>query len=198
MGALQVIGLITILCVCVLSACSKPPYVWASQIPAERAQPNEQDKTIRPGDVVEVAVVGQELMSDEHTVGADGTIALPNVGSVLLGGRSTADAARELSKKFSTILENPQVSLVVVARHIEVSILGEIRTPGKYQLTSGDGVATALAVAGGVTEFGNENAIYLVRAGEPQRIRFRVKDLVRGGGSARSFALRDGDVLMVE
>ena len=77
-------------------------------------------------------------------------------------------------------------------------MLGEVRSPGKYQLKSGDGVATAIAISGGITEFGNDNSVYLVREDEPMRIRFRMKDLVRGGKSARAFALRDGDLLVVE
>ncbi len=197
-GLTRVLCLLLLLLTTCVTGCSKAPYVWASQVSAERAAPREDFKTIRSGDIVAVAVVGQPLMSAEHTVGADGTIALPNVGSVYLGGKSRPEAEKELQAKFAQILESPRVSLVIVSRHIEVSVLGEVRSPGKYQLKSGDGVATAIAISGGITEFGNDNSVYLVREDEPMRIRFRMKDLVRGGKSARAFALRDGDLLVVE
>lgn len=181
-----------------LAGCARPPYIWAAEVPAERAAPPEQSKLIQRADVVSLSVVGQELLSGQHTVGADGTIAVANVGSVLLAGKSTQQAEAELTRRLQTLFAEPKVSVVVVSRHIEVGILGEVQAPGKYPLASGDSVVSALAVAGGVTEFGNENAIFLIRASEPVRVRFRMKDLVRGGKSASSFPLRDGDLLVVE
>ncbi len=181
-----------------LSACAKAPFVWAENIPAERAKPAEDRKDIQPGDVVQVTVVGQIQLSGQHVVGADGTVAIPNVGAVPVAGSSVSVAEKNLVKEISRILERPTVSLVVITRSIEVTILGEVGSPGKVLLKSGDGVASALALAGGINEFGNKNGIYLVRSTEPLRIRFRLKDLLRGGDSARSFALRDGDLLVIE
>lgn len=181
-----------------LNGCAKTPYTWASDIPAERAQPAPERKTIESGDVILVTVLAQDTLSGQHVIGADGTIALPNVGTVAVAGQSVKNAEAAIKQRLTSILNEPVVSIVVVTRTIEVSILGEVSTPGKYQLRPGDGVASALAVAGGLNEFGDENSVYLVRSGEPLRIRFRLKDLVRGGDSARSFALRDGDLLVVE
>ena len=101
-------------------------------------------------------------------------------------------------KSGAKIIAEPKVAIVVVSRSIDVTVLGEVSRQGKYKLKAGDGVPNALALAGGVTEFGNENAVYLVRSNEPLRIRFRMKDLLQGGNSATAFALRDGDLIVVE
>jgi len=148
--------------------------------------------------VVALSVVGQSTLSTNFTIGADGTIALPDVGAVNVAGLTAQQASATIEAKLSGILQNPKVSLIVVTRFIEVSLLGEVKNPGKFSVQSGDGIANALALAGGLTEFANESAIYLIRGDEPLRIRFRLDDLLKNGNNARSFSLRDGDILLVE
>lgn len=178
--------------------CSRVAYVWADQIPAERAQPAPDSKLIGRADVIAISIVGHPELNTTQAVGADGSVVLPNVGAIPVGGLTTAQAEALTKQRLATIFQDPKVSLLVVTRFIEVSLLGEVRNPGKYSVQSGDGVADAIALAGGTTEFADSNEIYLIRAGEPLRIRFRLADLLRGGDSARSFALRDGDILVVK
>lgn len=148
--------------------------------------------------MVAITVVGQVALSGTQTVGADGSVVIPDLGTVPLDGTTVEQANARIEQRLLSILQSPKVSVVVVTRMIEVSLLGEVHTPGKYALQSGDGVANAIALAGGLTEYANSSAIYLIRSGEPYRIRFRMKSLLRGGDSARAFALRDGDILLVE
>ncbi len=181
-----------------LLSCSQPPYVWASQIPAERAKPAAASKTINPGDTLAVTVSGQPQLSGQFVVGADGTVSIPDIGAVAVSGRSQPQAAKQLTRRIGTIIESPRVSVVLAIQRIDVSVLGEVRAPGKYQLKAGEGVVALIATAGGLTEFADSDSIYLIRASEPTRIRFRMRDLARGGPSATAFALRDGDLLLVE
>ncbi len=178
--------------------CASTPYVWSSNIPVERARPSIQNDAIEPGDTIAVSVVSQTTLSGQQVVATDGTISLPNIGTVQVAGLNLKSAQSALTKRLSAILDSPQVSVSMITKSIEITILGEVASPGKYQLSSGDGVASALALGGGITEFGDESSIYLIRASEPLRIRFRFADLVRGGTSARAFALQDGDLLVIE
>lgn len=181
-----------------LSGCSKTPYVWAESIPADRAAPAEDRQKIAAGDSVSIVVKGHPDFSGPQTVGSDGNVILANIGSVGIGGLAPKEAASTISSRLSRLIDSPSVSVSVLSRSVSVTVLGEVNTPGKYVLKSGDGVAAAIALAGGLTEFAKRNSIYLIRSNEPTRIRFRMKDLLRGGNSARAFALRDGDLLTVE
>lgn len=193
------LALICAYCCLVCLACGGgAAYVWASEVPQERASLPPASEIIRPGDVVAVTVAGQATLSGQFTVGADGTVTLPDVGPVPIGGKRPNQAVAVLAARVATIIESPRVSAVVVQRRVEVAVLGQVRTPGKYLLTAGNGIVEAIAMAGGLGEFANSSAIYLVRESEPVRIRFRMKDLVAGGTSARSFPLKDGDLLIVE
>jgi polysaccharide biosynthesis/export protein len=180
------------------ASCGGPAFVWAHDVPPERALPPAEDEHIRTGDALTVTVSGHTQLSGTFLVGADGTVTVPEVGAVRVVGQAPSGAQSLLTARVATIIQAPRVSVVVAQRRVQVAILGEVRNPGKYQLASGDGVVEAIAGAGGLGEFANGNAIYLVRADEPLRIRFRMKDLLRGGASARSFSLRDGDLIVVE
>jgi polysaccharide export outer membrane protein len=181
-----------------LGGCSSAGYVWADQIPKVRAQPAPESNVIGQSDVISLSVVGHPELTATQPVGVDGSVVLPNVGAIPVGGLTIAQAEALTAQRLANILQSPKVSILVVTRFIQVSLLGEIRSPGKYSVQSGDGVADAIALAGGITEFGNSSEIYLVRAGEPLRIRFRLRDLLQGGDSARTFALRHGDILVVK
>lgn len=178
--------------------CSSPAYIWAKDVPAERAKPAVETNTIHRGDIIGITVMGHATLSGQQTVGDDGTISMSDVGTLNVSDKTVQQAAQLIEEQLGKILTSPKVSVLVVSRFLEVSILGEVSSPGKYRVQTGDGVANALALAGGLTEFGHPSQIYLVRASEPHRIRFRLKDLLSGGNSARAFALRDGDILVVE
>lgn len=181
-----------------LPGCAKPPYVWASQVPAERARPPATSKTINPGDTIAVTVAGQPQLSGQFVVGSDGTVSIPDVGAVAVAGRTQPEAATQLTHRIQSIITAPRVSVVLAVQRVDVSVLGEVRAPGKYSVKAGDGVIALVAMAGGLTEFADGDSIYLIRASEPTRIRFRMRDLSRGGASATAFPLQDGDLLVVE
>jgi polysaccharide export outer membrane protein len=180
-----------------LAGCAAPqPFVWASSLPPEK--PLRLDGApVAPGDTLAVAVRGHDTLGGTHVVGLDGNIVVPLAGAVNVAGSDPEAIARELEKRLGVVIETPQVAVVLMQRRLEVSVLGEVTRPGKYAVTNRDGVAAALALAGGLTEFADEESIYLVRPGAP-RIRFRLRELVGGGDSVPSIALRDGDLLVVE
>jgi polysaccharide export outer membrane protein len=172
------------------------PYVWADRLPPQAAEPS--DDRIRTGDTVSVIVKNQEALSGEHVVGADGGIAVPVVGRITLAQKTPDQAAAELKSRLGKIVVDPRVTVAIVARSIEVTVLGEVDRPGKYNVKSEDGVLSALALAGGLTEFAQDDAIFVLRRSLPNRVRFRYEDLIAGKRSSVDFTLRDRDVVVVE
>ena len=105
------------------------------------------------------------------------------------------------------IVVDPQARITVVEpRPPQVAVLGEVTSPNRYNISYGDGVLQALALAGGLTEFADPKKIFVVRkepgvAGEaapPLRIRFDYEDLLGGEEVSLDFQLRDGDVIVVQ
>lgn len=180
----------------VVGCAPKPPYVWVTQLPPE-ALGNPQQ--LRPGDKVQVVVYGQDAMSGEFEVRPGGDVVVPVAGSVRAQGLTAQQLARQITNQLTGKLVSPQVTVVLSARRLpSVSVLGEVRTPGKFELREGEGVLDALARAGGLTPFADSDEVYIIRRGEERRIRFRYDDLVAANPAAVRFPLMDGDVVVVE
>ena len=79
-----------------------------------------------------------------------------------------------------------------------VTVLGEVVHPGIYSVDATSGVLQALAVAGGFNDYAGRGSIYLMRRSPAERVRFTFADLTRADGSAATFRLHTGDVVVVE
>ena len=187
-----------------LPACGpKGDYVWVDKLPASQLSgPNPAEYAIEPGDMLNVRVYNQEAMSTRARVRPDGKIFIPLVGDVTVAGRRPAELARELESRMKSFIVAPSVTVTAEeVQPVRVSVIGEVTRPGALDLESGAGVLRALAMSGGLTEFADEDSIFVLRMAPNrslQRIRFTYGDLTRGGGQGPAFTLRSGDVVVVE
>lgn len=150
------------------------------------------------GDSVHVRVFNQEGMSGTARVRPDGKISLPFVNDIVAAGETPVALAKQVQARLKDVLVNPVVTVSVEeVRPLEVSVLGEVRRPGIYRLERGSGVLTALAAAGGIGDFGNKDAIFVIRDGST-RIRFTWHSLQVANEAAAGFQVRPGDVIIVE
>ena len=135
---------------------------------------------IGPGDLLSVQVHG--LSEDpgnepiQVRVLEDGTIDLPLVGSVGVGGRTLPMIRDELVRRYEAgkFLKSAQVSVQLVeAATVEIVVMGEVRTPGVYTMRrNAADVGRAVALAGGMTELagdsievhGNSQALFHAQA----------------------------------
>ena len=182
-----------------LGSCAPPqPFVWASRLPPTDDKPTAF--RIGPGDEIYVLVADQQALSGAFTMGPDGSYVQPVVGNVSLNGLTTKEAAQQLTARLSGILVRPQVTVTVTKRRpIRVSVLGQVTKPGRFELPYDESLLSAIANAGGLTEFADEDAIYVVRR-DPHllRIRFRLRDLAAPEAVSARFRLNDSDVVVVE
>jgi polysaccharide export outer membrane protein len=185
---------------CALGCATERPFVWVHDL-AATAGPIDGDGVIHARDTIAVAVQDQPSLSGEFVVGDGGAYAQPMLGSVVVEGRRPADVATELGNRLRGAIVNPHVT-VAIARvaPIHVSVIGEVKSPGAYDLSRNRSVAAALAAAGWLTDFAAKDRIFVVRTGGdgPQRIRFRAQELTGAEPHSAQFRLRDGDVVVAE
>lgn len=158
---------------------------------------------IAVGDVLQVRVFQQDAMSARVKVRADGKVSLPLVNDVVAAGKSPAVLAGELQVKLKDFINTPAVTVSLEeTRPLIVSVLGEVPRAGTVTIETGSGVLQALAAAGGLTDFGHRDGIFVLRkiagATAPKRIRFKWDALTQGDGPAARFLLQPGDVIVVE
>ncbi len=187
-----------------LPACgSAGEYVWVDKLPAAQLSGTDAaDYVIKPGDLLNIRVYNQEPMSTRARVRPDGKIFIPLVGDVSVLGRRPAELAKDLEGRMKSFIVAPSVAVTAEeTQPVRVAVVGEVARPGSVDLEAGDGVLRALAISGGLTEFADEECIFVLREApnqSPQRIRFTYENLTRGVGKGTAFSLRTGDVVVVE
>jgi polysaccharide biosynthesis/export protein len=156
---------------------------------------------IEPRDTILVSVRNQPALSGEFVVGDRGEYSQPTLGAVSVGGKTTATVVAELQTLLTGVLVKPEVTVSIIKiAAVRVNVVGEVKTPGSYELTRSRGVMSALATAGWLTEFANRDRIFVIRTEGTalQRIRFRAADLTAAEPHSIGFRLQDGDVVVVE
>lgn len=143
------------------------------------------------GDAVRVTVFQQPDLTTEARVSDRGTISMPLVGEIKVGGATTTEAGNRIAEAFKQgkYLKTPQVTVALTAvRSRQVSVLGMVARPGRYVLEDAKpGISDVIAAAGGIAAGGNEN-VTVIRDGEQQKVSSLAKD----------FELQSGDTLYVE
>ena len=120
--------------------------------PAGAQSATNADYRIRPGDVLELTVFGEPTLSQPALkVLPGGTVVTPLAGQVRVGGLTPPQAGSAIARALARYLRDPKVSLAVtLVSPLDVYVLGNVKTPGKYQLQPETRVLDALAAAGGL------------------------------------------------
>ena len=180
-------------------ASSGAPFIWVDELPERSKEP--EPYYIRAGDELDILVWNQDRLSGVVRVRReDGRATIPLVGDVALAGLSTQAAAEQIVRSLEGLVVDPKVTVgIKTSSQAMISVVGQVRNPGRYALNSGDGVLHMIASAGGLGEFADGDRVFVMRS-HPDliRVRFRYEDLTRGVGTGWKFTLRDGDVVVVE
>jgi polysaccharide export outer membrane protein len=172
------------------------PFVWVNHL---TPQETPEEPVIAPRDTILVEVKNQPNMTGEFLVREDGHYTQPLLGSVRVEGATPSAAASMLAGLLRGIVTDPRVAVwISKPAPIRVNVVGEVKTPGTYEMTRDRTVLGALSAAGWVTEYAKKEDIYVVRMSDKARIRFRLTDVTSPSGPSSRFRLRDGDAIIVE
>lgn len=184
----------------VLAGCASGAgkYVWSN---AYKDDPPSPVYLVNAGDLLSIMVWDNDKISTKQRVRDDGRISIPLLGDVPVVGQAPEQIARELERslKDSNLVLNPRVTVIVEEEQAFIYVIGAVKTAGKYPLPPGSGVAEALALAGGLTDFAHRNGIYVIRRTPTSAvIRFTFQSITAEGDPAALFRLQPGDVVKVE
>src|SRR5262249_45914819 len=104
-----------------------------------------------PEDVIEVFVWKNPDLSTTATVRPDGRITLPLAGEIPAAGRSPEELRETITTQLRRYVENPFVTVMVKAiNSSQISVLGEVRRPGRYRIAQRATILDAIALGGGL------------------------------------------------
>ena len=182
------------------AATAQAPAAPASPSPAPI--PDRNDYRVGPGDVLEIAVLGNADLTRSATVQPTGSIAFPLLNEVSVAGLTVG----EIQQKMASLLEKD----FLVDPHVEVKVkeflsqfvvvIGELNAPGRKVLRGGSRLVDVLVEAGGFTPRASGEIVITrtegVFDGGSKVLRMRLG----GAFSAQDYvglelALRNGDVI---
>ena len=150
------------------------------------------------GDNVIIDVWGASQETFEGTVSPDGYIVIEGVGPIKVGGLSVSQATSLIRNTLSRYYSDCRINLAVgETRSIQVQVIGEVRMPGTYTLSSLSSAFNALYAAGGISDIGTLRNIRVFRSGR-QIATIDVYDYLLNGNTKGDVRLQDNDVISVD
>jgi polysaccharide biosynthesis/export protein len=155
---------------------------------------------IGPDDVLGIVFFGDEALTGDVVVRPDGKISVPLLHDVQAAGLTPEALRDSLMKAGARYLESPNATVVV--RQInsrKVFITGRVQRSGPYVLTAPTTVLQLIALAGGITDWAEEDQIVVMRNvnGRQVRHKFNYKDVIAGKQIQQNIVLEPGDTIVV-
>ena len=193
-------ALVATLVILVLTAPGLGSVSTLAAAPGPQPTPEQGDYRIGPEDVLDIAVWNNTAISRTVPVRPDGKISLPLLNDVQAAGLTPMQLRDVLIKKLAEYMPTPEVSVIVREVHsFKVSVIGEVKKPGRHELKSRATVLDLLAMAEGLGEFAARGRIVILRhdGNALKRILFNYNKVVSADGELENFLLQPGDIVVV-
>ena len=156
---------------------------------------------VGPEDILEIEVLRPEKLSSVVTVGPDGSISFPHIGSLWVRGMTLNQIQEEVRKRLADgYVKYPEVSVALKeSKSRKFFISGEVSKPGPYPIDENTTVLKAISMAGGFAKGGTYGKGKLIRQrkGEPESIKLTIKGISNDPSNDANVPLRPGDTLVV-
>ncbi|HKS72717.1 MAG TPA: SLBB domain-containing protein [Terriglobales bacterium] len=152
---------------------------------------------VGPGDSLSIDLWGGVSQRLPRTVDREGRVALPEVGPVLISGRTLGEAQEIVQRALRTQFRDVSADVSLLRlRSVRVYVVGDVTSPGAYDVSSLSTPLNALFVAGGVTAQGSLRRLQHYR-GKQLVEEVDAYDLLLHGIRGDLQRLENGDSLMV-
>jgi len=123
------------------SAAIPPSQAASAKPPVNPVETGLDAYILGPGDALRITFVSsayKDLGGDLELLN-DGSTSLPMLGSIVLDGLTVNQATNWLRSMYGRYIKRPDLNLQVLrARPIQVSVVGEVESPGLYTLTTSE------------------------------------------------------------
>jgi polysaccharide export outer membrane protein len=123
-----------------------------------------------PGDRLKITLYGDDSLTGEYDVLADGTISLPLVGAVKAAGLTIEQLRLAVETRLAAgFYASPRIAAQVVASR-PVYVLGEVNKAGAFPFVPDLTLAKAAALAGGYTYRARTTVVGVRRSGAAEEV----------------------------
>jgi protein involved in polysaccharide export with SLBB domain len=152
---------------------------------------------VGPGDGLAIDLWGGVSQRLYRLVDREGRVSLPEVGPVLVSGKSLADVQQNLQQALRTQFRDVSVDVSLSRlRTIRVYVVGDVVNPGAYDISSLSTPLNALFAAGGPTPQGSLRIVKHYRGSQLVQV-VDLYDLLLHGVRSDMERLENGDTVLV-
>ncbi len=158
------------------------------------------DYLVGSGDVLKIDVYDNADLETTVRVTNNGTIVMPLLGQVKVGGMRLSDVTDKLTELLEDgYLINPQVNIFIEDfRSKKAVILGHVNKPGLIELRGNTTFLEIVSHAGGFKEEAGDTAtIKRIFHDKKEVIVVNIKSIVEGGDLSQNIPILDGDTIFV-
>jgi protein involved in polysaccharide export with SLBB domain len=155
------------------------------------------DYVVGPGDELMVEYWGSSSQRLQITVDREGRAVLPEAGSVVVAGRSLGEVQQSIERLLMRQLRGITVDVSLgKLRTVRAYIVGDVKNPGAYDISSLSTCLSALIAAGGPTDMGSYRVVKHYR-GSKLLEEVDLYDLMLRGASSSEIHIASGDSILV-
>lgn len=139
------------------------------------AQQQKESLLIGPGDLLRIQVFDTPEMDQRPRVTDGGSVPVLFVGEVHVAGATPSAAARliEEALKARKYMLHPQVTVTVEEYATQqVFVMGQVRTPGSFPISTPMSVVNVLSLAGGLTDLADRHITIQRRSDPTQKLSY--------------------------
>lgn len=155
------------------------------------------DYIIGVGDRIVITIWGSVEGKYELEVNRNGEVTLPRVGSVSIAGLSYGQLPQVIRTRLASVFKDFQLEVTIgKLRLIKVYLVGDVTSPGDYNVSSLSTLINALSAAGGPTKNGSLRNIQIKRNGRLAET-VDLYDFFLKGDKSKDIRLQSGDTIFV-
>ena len=159
--------------------------------------PAGPDYVVGPGDGLKIELWGGVSDRLVRLVDRDGSLSLPEVGSVQVAGRTMADVQHLVQGVLRTQFRDEQADVALARiRTVRIYVVGDVQRPGAYDVSALSTPLNAIYVAGGPTSRGSLRILRHYR-GKQLLQQIDVYDLLLHGIRSDMQRLEPGDTVLI-
>ena len=159
------------------------------------------DYQIGPDDVLQIKVYGYDDLDSESKVSESGRITFPLIGEITVGGLTTFGVEKKIADALvgGNFIKNPQVTVSVMEYQGQlVSVLGQVKKPGRYPLKSASTLIDLIAMAGGINENGDDRVIVTSRIdGKLSKREVNLREALELSDQSSPLTVAQGDIVYI-
>jgi protein involved in polysaccharide export with SLBB domain len=155
------------------------------------------DYVLGPGDELVIDYWGNSSQHIQRSVDREGRVSIPEAGSVVVAGRTLGEVQQTIQRMLSHQLRGVSVDVTLgKLRTVRAYVVGDVKNPGAYDISSLSTALSALIAAGGPTDTGSYRTVKHYR-GKALVEEVDLYDLMLKGVSAGEVHIESGDSILV-